>query len=84
MATYTYKPLIGNIPLHFFVSLHAADSPAQPMVKCKRRRRWLVKLRAGTAELGVETGRWHGLGREERVCKNCRGGEVEDEKGWVL
>ena len=48
------------------------------MVKCKRRKRWLVKLRAGTAELGVEIGRWRGLGREERVCKNCRGGEVED------
>ena len=27
------------------------------MVKCKRRRRWLMKLRGGTAELGVETGR---------------------------
>ena len=37
-----------------------------------------MKLRAGTAELGVEIGRWRGLGREERVCKNCRGGEVED------
>ena len=29
------------------------------MVKCKRRRRWLMKLRGGTAELGVETRRWH-------------------------
>ena len=35
------------------------------MVKCKRRRRRLVKLRGGMAELGVETGRWHGVRRKE-------------------
>ena len=54
------------------------------MVKCKRRRRWLMKLRVGTAELGVETGRWHGVRREERICKNCRSGEVEDVKHVVM
>ena len=54
------------------------------MVKCKRRRRWLMKLRGGTAELGVETGRWHGVRREERICKNCRSGEVEDVKHVVM
>ena len=35
------------------------------MVKCKRRRRRLMKLRRGMAELGVETGRWRGVRREE-------------------
>ena len=45
------------------------------MVMCTRRRRRLVKLRGGTAELEVETGRWRGVRREERICKNCRGGE---------
>ena len=54
------------------------------MVKCKRRRRRLVKLRGGTAELEVETGRWRGVRREERICKNCRGGEVEDVKRLVM
>ena len=48
------------------------------MVKGKMRRRRLVKLRGGTAELAVEPGRWQGLKREERICKDCRGGEVED------
>ena len=38
---------------------------------CKRRRRMMVKLRGGTAELGVEIGKWHGLRREDRVCKEC-------------
>ena len=41
------------------------------MMKCKRRRRRLVKLRGGTAELGVETGRWRDVRREERISKNC-------------
>ena len=54
------------------------------MVKCKRRRRRLVKLRGGTAELEVETGRWRGVSREERICKNCRGGEVEDVGHLVM
>ena len=53
------------------------------MVKCKRRRR-LVKLRGGTEELGVETGRWHGVRREERICKHCRVGEVEDVRHLVM
>ena len=45
---------------------------------CKRRRRMMAKLRGGTAELGIEIGRWHGLRREDRVCKECGSGEVED------
>ena len=32
---------------------------------CKRRRRMMAKLRGGTAELGIEIGRWHGLRRED-------------------
>ena len=48
------------------------------MVRGKTRRIRLVKLRGGAAELAVETRRWRGLRREERICKNCRGGEVED------
>ena len=30
-------------------------------VECKRQRSMLVKLREGTAELRIETGRWRGL-----------------------
>ena len=47
-------------------------------IDCKRQRRMLMKLRGGTAELRVETGRWCGLRRDERVCKMCDRGEVED------
>ena len=32
----------------------------------------------------VETGRWSGLQREERICKQCTHGNVEDEAHFVL
>ena len=35
-------------------------------------------MRGGTAELRIETGRWCGLRRDERICKMCDEGEVED------
>ena len=47
-------------------------------VDCKRERRMLMKLRGGTAELRIETGRWCGLRRDERICKMCDEGEMED------
>ena len=43
-----------------------------------------MKLRGGTAELGLETGRWHGVRREERLWKICRSGEVEDVEHVVM
>ena len=40
-------------------------------VDCKRQRRVLMKLRGGTAELRIETGRWYGIRRNEQICKMC-------------
>ena len=51
---------------------------------CKRRRRRMAKLRGGTAELGIEIGRWHGLRREDKVCKECGNGEAEDTEHFVM
>jgi hypothetical protein len=42
-------------------------------------RRW-VKLRAGVEELEVEMGRRYQQLREDRVCRCCDEGEVEDEE----
>ena len=50
-------------------------------IQYKMQRRMMVKLRGGTAELRVETGRWCGFG--ERLCKNFDSGEVEDVKHFV-
>ena len=53
-------------------------------VRRKGLRRILAKLRGGTAELRVETGRWVGLEREDRICGQCCSGEVENVEHFIL
>ena len=36
------------------------------------------------ATFQIEMGRWHGLKREERRCKECGSGEVQDMFHWLL
>ena len=52
------------------------------VLKSNFERRMMLKLRGGTAMFQIEMGRWHGLKREERVCKECDSGEVECH--WLL
>ena len=47
-------------------------------------RRMMIKLRGGTAPFQIETGRWPGVAREERVWKECGSGEIEDAEHWLL
>ena len=47
-------------------------------------RRMMIKLRGGMVAFQIETGRWRGVVREDRVCKECRKGEVEDVEHWLL
>ena len=44
----------------------------------------MLKLRGGTAAFQIKMGRWHGLKREEWVCKECDSREVEDVCHWLL
>ena len=53
-------------------------------LKSNFERRMMLKLRGGMAMFQIEMGRWHGLKREERVCKECDSGEVEDVCHWLL
>ena len=41
-------------------------------------------LRGGTAPLMIESGRWRGLPREERRCRECQSGKIEDVSHWLL
>ena len=43
-----------------------------------------MKLRGGTAHFHMETGRWRGVPREERFCKECPSGDIEDVGHWLL
>ena len=40
------------------------------LFKSKAERRMMLKLRGGTAAFQIETGRWHGIKREERYARN--------------
>ena len=53
-------------------------------VKFKRLSRMLAMLGGVTASLRIETGRWIGLKREERICRQCTMGEIEDEEHFLL
>ena len=53
------------------------------LVKKKRERLMLMKLRGGTAAFQVEVGRWRGVKRNERICKEYQSGEV-DVCHWLL
>ena len=50
----------------------------------KELRQVMAKLRGGTAELRVETGRWIGQEREDRICAQCGLREVENVEQFVL
>ena len=38
----------------------------------KSHRRVFMMLRGGAAPFQIETGRWKGVPREERMCRECR------------
>ena len=44
----------------------------------------LVKLRGGTAPFQIELGRWQGVERKRRICKECESDEIEDVCHWLL
>ena len=53
-------------------------------LKSKAERRVVLKLRGGTAAFQIEMKWWHGLKREEQVCKECDSEEIEVVCHWLL
>ena len=43
----------------------------------------LAQMRTGSHWLGVETGRWQRVERQQRLCKRCGCGEVDDEAHMI-
>ena len=43
----------------------------------------LAQFRTGSHWLGVETGRWAGLQREQRCCKRCGESEIDDAQHMI-
>ena len=44
----------------------------------------LCKFRCGSHRLPVETGRWHGLSRSDRLCHLCGSSDIGDEYHYIL
>ena len=51
-------------------------------VQSKDQRKLMGKLRCGCAKLEVETGRWRGVAREDRICLLCNNG-MGDERHFL-
>ena len=49
---------------------------------CKRAT--LAQLRTGSLQLEIETGRARNIPAEERLCKVCLSGQVEDEFHFIM
>ena len=75
--------------LEEYAALHASVGMPRYL---KQRRSWVMnngrsiktKLRCGTSELEIETGRHSGTARINRKCKCCSSGEVEDSFHFVM
>ena len=44
----------------------------------------MIKPGGATAEFQIEVGRWLGVERKERTCKECQSEQVEDVCHWLL
>ena len=47
-------------------------------------RKLLARLRCSSSELNIERERWDNIRREDRKCRVCDTGQVEDEKHFLL
>ena len=44
----------------------------------------IAKLRSGTYPIAVELGRYRNIPKENRICKSCQSGSIEDEQHFLL
>jgi len=44
----------------------------------------LTLLRSGTLSLEIETGRYYGITREQRICKQCNLNVIENEQHFLV
>ncbi len=50
----------------------------------RRQRSYLAQLRYGILPLHIETGRWHGVKEENRLCKACNNKQTENEYHFIF
>ena len=50
----------------------------------KHLRSLLTQLHSGTLPLEIETGRYYGVTREQRICKQCNLNVIENEQHFYV
>ena len=79
--TERWKTEIVNKPkLRTYIPFKNTYEPERYMksIRCKAHRSLLARLRGGTAQLEIETGRYVGIPPDQRFCKLCKNA-VENE-----
>ena len=76
----------GKSKLCTFVKIHDFEE-RKVLLKANLERNvrsLIAKLKSGILPLRLETGRYKGMNREDRVCQVCDNGEVEDEVHFLF
>ena len=50
----------------------------------RHQRRQIAMTRGGVLPIEIEKGRWRGRPREQRICRQCTMGQVEDISHFIL
>jgi hypothetical protein len=81
------KDKAGTSKLSYYNNMKS-EIKCENYVKCtkvsRHERATIAKLRSSTFPLAVELGRYRGIAKEERICKFCTTGQVEDEMHYLL
>ena len=59
-------------------------SPHLSFLNTRKKRSLTTKLRLGSLKLEIETGRWTKVNRNERFCKLCSNGSIENEPHFIF
>ncbi len=75
-VTYNHKEKLRNYVL--FKNEHCSENDVK-LCTSHRRRSLIIQVKIGILPLYVETGRFHNVKYEHRVCQICNNGKLEHE-----
>jgi len=78
MMSMSKLQIYSNIKEGFGLETYVRDNTGYKI------RSLITSIRAGTLPIELERGRWRGVKRENRICKQCSLGEVEDLHHFLL
>ena len=74
-----YTALVGTLAADTYAPAPYIQAHLAPLM-----RKSLARLRTGSHMLGLETGRWRNLPRDQRTCMRCGSGAIDDVQHMVF